>query len=235
MLHWRRSMQKRPSWVNKATRGVQKKWNKIIPEKVHEAITKAIREMIRGMQYGAGKIAIKMDSGSTLHQREMRALKKIKRYQQVGAVEGGLTGAGGFLWAMADLPLLLSVKMKLLYDLAAIYGFDTRDYRERLFLLHIFQLAFAGQQHRNKIFDIVDDWDYYSCQFPENMEDFDWRSFQQEYRDYIDLAKMAQMVPVIGAAVGLIANYKLLEKLGETAIQSYRMRIFEKNQALSPA
>ena len=33
--------------------------------------------------------------------------------------------------------------MKLLYDIAAIYGFDVRDYKERLYILHIIQLAFS--------------------------------------------------------------------------------------------
>ncbi|WP_255494182.1 EcsC family protein [Hufsiella ginkgonis] len=36
---------------------------------------------------------------------------------------------------------------------------------------------------------------------------------------------MAQLIPVIGAAVGAIANYKLVDKLGETAMNCYRMRL----------
>ena len=42
---------------------------------------------------------------------------------------------------------------------------------------------------------------------------------------------MAQLIPVIGAAVGAIANYKLITKLGTTAMNCYRMRMFkETNQ-----
>ena len=59
------------------------------------------------------------------------------------------------------------------------------------------------------------------------LDQFDWRRFQQEYRDYIDLAKMAQMLPLIGAPVGMIVNYRLLDRLGETAMNAYRMRWFE--------
>ncbi|MEX0635911.1 MAG: EcsC family protein, partial [Ferruginibacter sp.] len=62
---------------------------------------------------------------------------------------------------------------------------------------------------------------------PEDIHQFDWRNFQQEYRDYIDLAKLAQMIPVVGAAVGLVVNYRLLKKLGETATNAYRMRLNE--------
>jgi hypothetical protein len=59
------------------------------------------------------------------------------------------------------------------------------------------------------------------------MEDFDWRKFQQEYRNYIDLVKMAQLVPLIGAPVGIIANYQLIKKLGVTAMNAHRIRLFK--------
>jgi hypothetical protein len=114
--------------------------------------------------------------------------------------------------------------MKLLFDIAALYGYDVKDYRERLYILHIFQLAFSSQQGRHKVFHQISDWNSYINSLPEDVEQFDWRTFQQEYRDYIDLAKMAQLIPIIGAAVGAIVNYKLIEKLGETAINCYRMR-----------
>ena len=39
-----------------------------------------------------------------------------------------------------------------------------------------------------------------------------------------NLAKMAQLVPVIGAPVGAVANYALVRKLGKTAKNAYRMR-----------
>ncbi len=68
------------------------------------------------------------------------------------------------------------------------------------------------------------DWD--TKTHPTTLDDVDWRRFQQEYRDYIDLAKMAQMIPLIGAPVGAVVNYRLLHKLGETAIEAYRMRWF---------
>ena len=65
---------------------------------------------------------------------------------------------------------------------------------------------------------------------PDDIHQFDWRSFQQEYRDYIDLAKMAQLIPVIGAVVGVVVNYRLLNKLGETAMNAYRLRWKKENK-----
>jgi hypothetical protein len=56
------------------------------------------------------------------------------------------------------------------------------------------------------------------------MSEFDWRTFQLEYRDYIDIAKLLQLVPFIGAPVGAYVNHRLTEKLGKAAMNAYRLR-----------
>lgn len=97
--------------------------------------------------------------------------------------------------------MLLSIKIKLLYEIASIYGFDTKDYKERLYILNIFQLAFSSQNHVNTIFKKMEDFDEFKDTLSDDINEFDWRNFQQEYRDYIDLAKLLQLVPGIGAFV----------------------------------
>jgi hypothetical protein len=163
---------------------------------------------------------------SSLSARETAVRTRIKYYRNTAAAEGGITGAGGFLLGLADFPLLLGIKLKLLFDIAALYGHDVRDYHERLYLLHVFQLAFSSQHTRNQTYRRLAAWDSYRHTLPADVNDLDWRTLQQEYRDYIDLAKMAQLLPVIGAPVGAIANYRLLKQLGETAMNCYRLRHF---------
>jgi hypothetical protein len=108
---------------------------------------------------------------------------------------------------------------------AALYGYDPDDYKERIYILHIFELAFSSHVHRKSVYLEMAGWDEKSNALPADIHDFDWRSFQQEYRDYIDLAKMAQLLPVIGAPVGFFVNRKLIDKLGVTAMNAYRMRM----------
>ncbi len=97
-------------------------------------------------------------------------------------IEGAGTGAGGILLGLSDFPLLLGIKVKFLYDVASIYGYDVKDYRERIYILNILQLAFSSQQHINKTFKLMNNWDEYVNSLPEDINDFDWRTFQQEYR-----------------------------------------------------
>ena len=226
-LHaWQQKMQRKPSFLNKFARRVQIRLNALLPERVHQAITATIKQMVRGVLFGSTHTSRAPLISAPLPQQEAVARTSIRDYRLMATAEGAVTGAGGFLLGLADFPLLLSLKLKLLFDLSGAYGYDVHDYTERLYLLHIFQLTFSSQHCRNQTYERLANWDAYRLTLPLNPAEFDWRTFQQEYRDYIDLAKLAQLVPVIGAAVGAVANYKLIEQLGDTAMNCYRMRHF---------
>jgi len=224
---WQKQMLQRPSLVNRLSKALQVKVNTWIPEKVHQAITATIKQMIRGVLFGATHTAAKPLSGESFQESEAAILQKIETYRNTAALEGGITGAGGILLGFADFPILIGIKLKLLFDISSMYGFNVKDYKERVYLLHIFELAFSSHEHRRNIYLKMVDWDQKSKDLPEDINQFDWRNFQQEYRDYIDLAKMAQLIPIIGAPVGFLVNASLIRKLGQTAMNAYRMRLLK--------
>ena len=221
---WQFQMQKKPSIINRLAKNIQVRINNIIPEKVHTVITATMRKMLEAVLFGAKYSTNKPLVNSSLFLREAFVKERIEFYRNTASAEGAVTGAGGILLAFADFPILIGIKIKLLFDIAALYGHDVKDYKERLYILYIFQLAFSSQKGRNEVYKKLADWQGYTKTLPDDVSEFDWRTFQQEYRDYIDLAKLAQLIPVIGAAVGAVVNYKLVNKLGETAINCYRMR-----------
>lgn len=222
---WQRKMLRRPSLFKKLSKSIQRKINSWIPEKVHGAITVSIKQMIRAILFGAKYTVSKPLKNVSLLVRENMVKKKIETYKKTAAVEGGITGAGGILLGLVDFPVLIGIKIKMLFDIAALYGFDINDYKERIYLLHIFELAFSSDSHRKDIYFKMTDWEKKSSDLPNDIHQFDWRNLQQEYRDYLDLAKMAQLIPVIGAPVGFTVNYRLIKKLGITAMNAYRMRL----------
>ncbi len=224
---WQRQMLKKPSIINRLTKNAQVKMNSWIPEKVHRAITATIKQMIRGVLFGANYTTAKPLSGLSLQAREEAVRQRIKFYRTTAAVEGGITGAGGILLGFADFPVLIGLKLKLLFDICSMYGFSVKDYKERVYILHIFELAFSSHIHRRKVYLKMVDWNQKSKGLPDDIHQFDWRNFQQEYRDYIDLAKMAQLIPLVGAPVGFVVNSRLIKKLGKTAMNAYRMRLPE--------
>lgn len=225
---WQHKMKKRPSVVDRLSKTVQTRINRLIPDKVHQAITVTIKQMVRGVLYGAEFTAPKQPVFTSLFELEAAVLRRVDVYRKTAAAEGGVTGAGGLLLGLADFPILLSMKLKLLYDIATFYGFDVKDYKERLYILYIFQLAFSSQQHRREVYAQIEHWADSSKALPEDINAFDWQRFQLEYRDHIDLAKLGQLLPVVGAAVGVVVNYRLVTRLGNTAMNAYRMRILDK-------
>ena len=217
---------KRPQGIlGKMAQGFQGKINSWIPEKVHLAISSAIENMVKAVLVGSSWIKPTPEPYHNLYEREMKIRERIKWYRASASVEGALTGAGGILLGLADFPAFLTIKMKMLFDISAEYGFDTSSYKERLFLLYVFQLSFSNQQRRNDLIGLIEHWDDYQDELPKELGEFDWKTFQLDYRDYIDLAKLAQLVPVIGAPVGVIANYKLTEHLGRYAMNAFRLRL----------
>ncbi|KUO65336.1 MAG: ABC transporter-associated protein EcsC [Gracilibacter sp. BRH_c7a] len=225
---WQKKMKRRPTLVDRVSKNIQNKVNDLIPHKAHEVITIAIKNMIKAVVTGSEFITGKPHEKQSLEQRDKKAKERLVLYQRTASLEGAGTGAGGILLGIADFPLLLSIKMRFLFDIASVYGFDVRDLKERIYILHLFQLTFSSRQKRAFVYRKVMDWDNYIYKNPQSMDSIDWRVFQQEYRDYLDLAKLLQFIPLIGAVFGAYANYKLLDELGDTAINCYRLRILSR-------
>lgn len=222
---WQLEMLNQPSLTSRLSKGIQNRMNGLVPEKAHKVVTETIKGMVKAVLFGSELTAAAPLFNAPLQERELLLNERITFYKRTAAAGGAWTGAGGIFLGMADFPILLSLKLKFLFDAAAIYGFDAANYKERLYILYIFQLAFSSQERVMEIYQQVKDWQSFSQALPEDINSFDWRTFQQEYRDYIDLAKMLQLVPVIGAAVGAVANYRLMDKLGTTTMNAYRLRL----------
>ena len=221
VLEWKRKMLKRPKMVQRLSKQVQLKINEKIPDKAHEIITDAIKKFVKVTLAGSQLTTkISQVENGTLEQRDKQLDEKLSIYRKTAVVEGAGTGAGGFLLGLADFPALLSIKMKFLFDVANIYGFDTKKVEERIFILQVFQVAFSSAEKRKETLELIEGWE----ERKTSLLDLDWKEFQQEYRDHIDFVKMLQLMPGIGAVVGAFANYNLLDQLGETAKNCYRIR-----------
>lgn len=221
---WKKKMQRSPSFFGGMAKKVQTRINRIIPEKIHQGVTIAIKQMTRAVIFGSGFTTARPLAQVSLEEREQKVKQRIRFYKTTAATEGAITGAGGILLGLADFPIWLTLKMKMLHEIAALYGHDVKDYKERIYLLSIFQLTFSSATERKKVFHALENWDQQIHNLPQNINDFDWRTFQLEYRDYIDLAKLLQLIPGIGAPIGAYVNHRLTNKLGIMAMNAYRLR-----------
>ena len=116
---WQKKMSRAPSLFDKLSKRLQVKMNSYIPEKVHLAITGTIKAMVRGVLFGA-KYVTQTPSSDSLLDAEIKVVERIKFYRNAAAAEGGVTGAGGILLGLVDFPVLLGMKLKLLFDIASL-------------------------------------------------------------------------------------------------------------------
>ncbi|SFE26690.1 EcsC protein family protein [Alteribacillus iranensis] len=228
VLLWIRKLKKPSTLTQSFTKNVQTKLNHYMPKKVHQAMGAAVKNMtesvINGSEYFPDK---KYEKAPSLREADKQLEDLLSVFKKGAAAEGAGTGAGGIFLGAVDFPLLLAFKMRFLFSGAALYGLDVSDFRDRLYLLHIFQAAFSSSTKRRETAELLESWDEYVSDKPRKLslaKEVDWVVFQQEYRDHIDLVKMLQLMPGFGAVVGAAANYHLLGQLGEAAKQGYRLK-----------
>ncbi len=216
---WERSMLKRPGIAAGALGGLQTKAQELVPQRVQELITASVKKMTVMIMSGSNLLTgnILFDP-PVLSESDYLTEQAFKSYDKAAMAQGFGFGLGGVLLGLADFPALLSIKVKFLYDCARFYGFDAQKESERVFMLYVFQLAFCGDSRRLELFPLLRRWD------ESGPHTVDWSAFQTEYRNYIDLYKLLQLLPLVGSVAGASANHGLLKKLKVTAMNCYRLR-----------
>ncbi|WP_455662549.1 EcsC family protein [Pradoshia sp.] len=224
---WKKKLVAKPSRVERLSKNAQNFIGAKMPKKINQAFSLSIKTMVEGVLTGSSYVPKKLQSYSTLAEMDKAADSTLAAYRKTAIVEGAGTGFGGGVIALTDFPLLLSIKINYLYALSGIYGYNPKSLSERIFILLVFQLAFSSVEKKKELLPIILNWE----KEKESYASIDWDGFQQEYRDTIDFVKMFQLIPGFGAAVGAIANHQLLDQLGETAQNAFRIRVMQEGGA----
>jgi hypothetical protein len=223
----------KPSNFQNWTKGIQQKFDGIIPEKVHNSLAYALEKGIKGFLQGLHLIHREqltkvMLGNPSLHDLSEEAEKIVRKYKRIASVEGAGTGFGGIIASTIDFPALISIKLKLLQELALLFGFRIENFEERVFILKVFQLQFSANDCKKKLWKEIKEWELHLEHNEwDSWENFDWREFYMEYKQSIEIKKLFQIIPGFGAIVGAWANYSFLDDLGETAILCYQMRYIQ--------
>ena len=220
LVTWEKQMTESPSVAKILTKNLQRKVHKITPQKVQNLITAAVKTMTETVLTGSRLLTkAGIVQNCSLEERDAMAEKAYRAYHKVAVAQGIGFGLSGVLVNLADLPALLAIQVKFLFDCAKFYGYDPDDPAERVFMLYVFQLAYSNGWRRRELFPLVKEWDTVKAQVSA-----DWEKLQMEYRDYMDIAKLLQLLPVIGAPAGAAANHGLMKTLKQTAMNAYRLR-----------
>jgi uncharacterized protein (DUF697 family) len=215
------------------TKQIQQRLDGLIPKRVHQSLASALEKGIKGFLAGIHETddfehryeERRQQKDKSLHDLVEEAERAIDKYRKIASVEGAGTGFGGLIASAIDFPALISIKLKLLQELALIYGYDTRHFEERLYIITVLQLQFSGKEAKRRTWEALKVWlekdqSLKHLSWPQ----FDWESFYMEYKQSIEVIKLFQIIPGFGAIVGGLANYTYLNDLGKTAMLCYQMR-----------
>lgn len=160
----------------------------------------------------------------TLKAVDKAAGGKINVNKSISAIEGaglGLLGIG-----LPDIPVFLAMLLKASYEIAAAYGIDFREEDEKPYTLALFKTVFSeGEKQReysSECDDLgrkIDDYELYDAKVSED----DLDEVAKVLAADMLVAKFIQGQTFVGA-VGGIVNYRLVNKVANTARLKYKKR-----------
>lgn len=197
---------------------------------------------VSGVLEQARKKGIKAEKIEDLRDVPLETLDPIAREHTnenalLAAIEGGGAGLGGAFLIAADIPLLITINLRLIQQIGASYGFAMQGPGYRPLVLSIFNVASSSSKEaKNDAMReasvagaaLARDQEYrgrVSGTFREQN-----RHLPREIVKNILGRKLAQSIPIAGAAVGAGINYWFTTETAETAYMLMRALYLERKE-----
>ena len=154
----------------------------------------------------------------------------------MAAAEGGVTGASGLIGVAVDIPTLMTLALRTIYQTALCYGFELKGEEGRQVVLRIFGVASANslKEKEAALVSLV--------AIKQMLQQQTWAQIQQTafatmgkealvfaIKDLsaqlgINLTKRKALtiVPMIGAAVGAVVNASFIKDVGWAARRTFQ-------------
>ena len=167
------------------------------------------------------------------------ARRQFTQNAVLAAVEGGGTGLGGAMLIAADIPLLFTINFRLIQQIGASYGFPMRGPAFRPLLLAIFNVSASGGREAKS--DALREISVAAASFANDLaykgritgtfRDQN-RHLPREIAKNIIGRKLAQALPIAGAAIGAGVNYWYTTQTAEAAYMLFRALYLEYKERL---
>ncbi|MFN2115322.1 MAG: EcsC family protein, partial [Anaerolineae bacterium] len=199
----------------------------------------------QGIIERAGKRGLDVSEVEELREQPMEALDDLARSYfsentLAAALEGGGTGLGGAALIAADIPLLFAVNFRLIQQTGGSYGLSVRGDEYNPLLLSIFNVSASGSARAKG--EALREVSVAAAAFAHNL-DYRGRRMSGTWREQSrqvprEIAKnlvgkkLAQTVPVAGAAVGAGVNYWFTSQTARAAYMLFRAIHIERKERL---
>ena len=192
----------------------------------------------------AQEIGIEVESLTDLRDHSLEELDALSKslFSQnaiLAAVEGGGTGLGGIALIAADIPLLFTINLRLIQQIGAAYGFDLSGEEFQPLVLSIFNVA--ASRGRTAKADALREISVAGAALANELEykgkvrssfSEQSRHLPREIIKNILGRKLAQVIPIAGAAVGAGVNYWFTMETAEASYMLFRALYIERKERL---
>jgi hypothetical protein len=182
----------------------------------------------------AGDHGVEVESVEDLRRVDLERLDPIaKKFADngslVAAIEGGGAGLGGIVLLAADIPALFAINLRVTQQISACYGFDLRDPQFQPLIMAVLNVAACGTgaaKHQalremsvagSALASGAHYLGHVSGSFAAQN-----RSLPREIAKQLLSRKLAQTIPLAGAAVGAGVNYWFTTRTADAAIMTMR-------------
>jgi len=160
----------------------------------------------------------------------------------LAALEGGLTGLGGWPLLMVDIPALTALNFRYIQQIGTCFGYDQYLPQEKIFTNRVFIFAFGGESGmrsgltakvaatydlRALAYALARNWTYAQMAKKTGLRGvLAWlkKSAPKQMAKYITKRKAAVAIPVLGAGLGAIINYATTSYTGKVGWYYFRYR-----------
>ena len=240
-----------------AMRPVDWAFDQFVPEPVLDTMTDALTQALSALNdasawtYDEAEVLAKaadqgvaVGSVAELRDRPLDQLDALaKSYASQNAVlaalSGGGAGLGGGLLLAADVPVLFTVNFRLIQQIAAAYGFPLQGPGYTPLVVSIFNVAASGSREAKSdalrelavAAAAIDGGGYRGRKAQGTLRE-QLGHVPREIAKNLGAQKLAQLIPIAGAAVGAGVNYWFTEQTAQAAVMLSRALYLERKERL---
>ena len=166
---------------------------------------------------------LKQTTHKNIRRMDQAAKKGTLLNQLVTTAEGGILGALGI--GLPDIPLLIGMILKNIYEMSLSYGFDYTSDREKLYILYLICAGVTKGEikvgYSKQLDDLAQEKSYLemtSLQIEKAIKEA-----AQRLAESMLMAKFIQGLPLVGV-VGGICNYTMMKEISQMSQIKYKKR-----------
>lgn len=169
---------------------------------------------------------LKQTTRKNIRRMDQTAKKGTMLNHLVTTVEGGVLGALGI--GLPDIPLLIGMILKNVYEVSLSYGFDYTSDREKLYILYLICASVTKEEIQAHYSKQLDDL----AQEKNHLEitslqiETAIKETAQRLAEAMLIAKFIQGLPLVGV-VGGICNYTMMKEISQMSQIKYKKRYLE--------